>query len=107
VSLRNKVSIVPDLALTMTQAHVTLNFKDGSEITAYHDAGIPEHNLERLSARLRAKFIALTSPACGEAEAEQIAEAALAFSSQREADDLVARATVAGPKATLSGKLLE
>ena len=91
IALSDKVRIVPETGLTMTQAHVTLRYSDGSEIDADHDAGIPEHDLVSLRTRLRAKFIALVSPSYGEAEAGRMVDMIAQFADQKQVRDFSKR----------------
>jgi len=79
VRLRDRISIVPEQALTMTQAVVTARLADGREETAEHDASSPERDLDRLARRLRQKFLALAAPVQGDAQAAQLADTMMNF----------------------------
>jgi 2-methylcitrate dehydratase PrpD len=72
--VREKISIVSEQALTMTQAFVTARLDDGVELSADHDASLPERDIEKLKVRLRQKFLALASPTQGDVSAGATAE---------------------------------
>jgi 2-methylcitrate dehydratase PrpD len=72
--VRDKIRIVPEQELTMTQAFVTAQLDDGTKLNADHDASLPERDLEMLKVRLRQKFMGLAAPALGEMPAAAIAE---------------------------------
>ena len=89
VRAREKVSIVPEQALTMTQAFVTARLDDGREVTAEHDASLPERDIERLKVRLRQKASALVSPMQGEAKAASFTEGIERFAASAGIDAVI------------------
>ncbi len=73
-SMRDRVTFVPTPGLPPTRATVVVRI-DGRELAAEADTGAPETDLARQSARLHAKFIALTTPVVGAAGAARLAGA--------------------------------
>jgi hypothetical protein len=47
-------------------AHVVVELDDGQRLQARADVGVPSHDLVRQEARLREKFLSLTSPTLGD-----------------------------------------
>jgi len=73
VALRDKVEIVLDPKLTLTQADLAVELKNGETLSGRCDAGVPERDLARLRQRLEAKFRGLVEPLLGEAAATRLA----------------------------------
>jgi 2-methylcitrate dehydratase PrpD len=73
-ALREKIVIVPETGLTLTQAAATAKLSNGAEIRAEHDASLPERDVGKLATRLRQKFTALAEPVQGTARARLTAE---------------------------------
>jgi hypothetical protein len=48
-----------------TFTEIELMLRDGSQLTAQHDAGVPADDVARQGARLEAKFAALVDPVLG------------------------------------------
>jgi hypothetical protein len=74
VAMRDRVRFVPTPGLSTTRATVVVR-ASGRELAAEADTGTPEPDLARQSERLRAKFMALTSPVIGGDRAHQLATA--------------------------------
>ena len=73
IALRDKVEIVLDPKLTLTQADLAVELKNGETLSGRCDAGVPERDLARLRQRLEAKFRGLVEPLLGEAAATRLA----------------------------------
>jgi 2-methylcitrate dehydratase PrpD len=73
VTLRDKVEIILDPKLTMTQADLAVELKNGNTLSGRYDAGVPERDLRRLRQRLETKFRGLVGPILGEAAATRLA----------------------------------
>jgi 2-methylcitrate dehydratase PrpD len=73
-AMREKIVIVPEQSLTMTQAKVIATFADGRKISTEHDASVPERDIAKLAPRLHQKFMALAEPVQGTAAAKMLAE---------------------------------
>jgi 2-methylcitrate dehydratase PrpD len=74
VAMRDRVTFVPTPGLSTTRATVVVR-ASGRELSVDADTGTPESDLARQSERLRAKFMALTSPVIGGDRAHQLATA--------------------------------
>ena len=61
-AMREKIVIVSEAGLTMTQAVVTAKLTDGREINAEHDASLPERDTVKLTERLRQSSRLWSSP---------------------------------------------
>jgi 2-methylcitrate dehydratase PrpD len=65
VGLRDKVSLDFRAGIPNTFTEIELSLRDGSRLTAQHDAGIPATDVARQGTRLEAKFAALVEPVLG------------------------------------------
>jgi 2-methylcitrate dehydratase PrpD len=75
-ALRDRVTVrlMPsDWPRMLAEARVTT--ADGRRLSARHDSGVPDADLARQGARVRAKFLSLVSPIVGDSKAEAIATA--------------------------------
>jgi hypothetical protein len=63
----------------MTQAFVTAQLTDGRELTADHDASLPERDIGKLTMRLIQKFKALAAPVLGDISADAASESIMHF----------------------------
>jgi 2-methylcitrate dehydratase PrpD len=65
VGLRDKVSLGFCRGIPNTFTEVAVLMRDGTRISAEHDAGIPAADVAQQGARLEAKFAALVDPVLG------------------------------------------
>jgi 2-methylcitrate dehydratase PrpD len=65
VGLRDKVSLDFRSGIPSTFTEIELSLRDGSKITAQHDAGLPATDVAHQGRRLEAKFAALVDPVLG------------------------------------------
>jgi 2-methylcitrate dehydratase PrpD len=65
IGLRDKVSLDFRTGIPNTFTEIQLSLRDGSVITAQHDAGIPSADVAHQGRRLEAKFAALVDPVLG------------------------------------------
>lgn len=73
VALREKIHVVFEPNLSMTQAQVTVMDRRGQSISVEHDAGVPMSDLTDEHHKLEDKFHALASPAFGDSRSRQLA----------------------------------
>ena len=74
VVMRDRITFVPTPGLPATRATVVVRV-DGRDLAAEADSGTPEVDLERQSARLHAKFLALAAPVVGADRADEVVAA--------------------------------
>jgi 2-methylcitrate dehydratase PrpD len=65
VGLRDKVSLDFRTGISSTFTEIELVLRDGSRLTAQHDAGVPATDVVHQGKRLEAKFAALVDPVLG------------------------------------------
>jgi 2-methylcitrate dehydratase PrpD len=72
IGLRDKVSFEFRTGISNTFSEITLRLRDGSKVSAQHDAGIPASDAVAQGKRLEAKFAALADPVIGTENAAQL-----------------------------------
>jgi 2-methylcitrate dehydratase PrpD len=65
IGLRDKVSLDFRSGIPNTFTEIALSLRDGSRLTAQHDAGIPASDVVHQGQRLEAKFAAVVDPVLG------------------------------------------
>jgi 2-methylcitrate dehydratase PrpD len=76
VEVRDRVTVVPDGDLTNAVSTAVLELADGSRLSATADSGQPCPDLAEQRRRLDEKFLALTEPVLGAAQARRLRVAA-------------------------------
>ena len=79
VALRDRVRVSFTPGWPITRSEVTIKLKDGRELFAEHDSGIPETDLDRQTARLLEKLHALVEPRLGAQRTRQLADTILSL----------------------------
>ncbi len=72
IGLRDKVSFDFRTGIPNTFSEITLQLRDGSTVSAQHDAGKPASDVVEQGRRLEAKFAALTDPVIGTERAAKL-----------------------------------
>ena len=72
IGLRDKVSFDFRTGIPNTFAEITLQLRDGSTVSAQHDAGKPASDAVEQGRRLEAKFAALADPVVGTEKAAKL-----------------------------------
>jgi hypothetical protein len=65
VGLRDRVALEFRTGIPNTFTEIELLLRDGSKLTARHDSGVPETDVEAQGRRLEAKFAGLVDPLFG------------------------------------------
>lgn len=79
VGLRDKVSLNFQTGIPNTFSEVSLRLRDGRNISAQHDSGVPAADVAKQGARLEAKFIALVDSVLGADRAARLIESVRRF----------------------------
>jgi 2-methylcitrate dehydratase PrpD len=79
VALRDRISVGFDDSMTETAAVVTATTRDGNDLAASDDVGLPVTDRQHQAARLREKFDRLTGPLLGPDRAAELARHVLAL----------------------------
>jgi 2-methylcitrate dehydratase PrpD len=79
VSLRDRVEVVFTPNWPITRSEVTVKLKDGRELFAEHDSGVPDTDLRRQTDRLTSKLQSLVGTRLGPDRTRRITDAALGF----------------------------
>lgn len=79
VGLRDQVVIDFQTGWPYTRAEMDIRLKDQTTLHATHDAGIPAADVTAQGSRLIAKFMALTAPILGTAQAQALCDAIMAI----------------------------
>lgn len=75
VRLRDRTTVVFEPGWKETQAEVTITRRDGSDVSAVHDSGIPASDVADQGKRIRTKFMTLVAPTLGDERAARLADA--------------------------------
>ncbi|MEM9684595.1 MAG: hypothetical protein AAF942_15085, partial [Pseudomonadota bacterium] len=75
VGLRDRTEVAFEADWPETRAEVSLTLTDGRTVTADHDSGVPAADVAEQGARIRAKFLALTTPILGDDQSRRLADA--------------------------------
>ncbi|MEM9683777.1 MAG: MmgE/PrpD family protein, partial [Pseudomonadota bacterium] len=75
VGLRDRTEVAFEADWPETRAEVSLTLTEGRTVTADHDSGVPAANVAEQGARIRAKFLALTTPILGDDQSRRLADA--------------------------------
>jgi 2-methylcitrate dehydratase PrpD len=78
-ALRDKVSVRFTAGWPITRSEVTIRLKDGRELFAAHDSGVPETDLDRQTERLIEKFNSLAGPRLGSGRTRRVIDAVLSL----------------------------
>ena len=73
----------------MTRSEVTVRLKDGRELFAAHDSGIPDADLDRQTRRLVEKFEALAGRKLGRSHAGRVVDTVMAVDELADVGQLV------------------
>lgn len=79
VALRDRVEVVFTPNWPITRSEVTVKLRDGRELFAEQDSGVPDANLQRQTSRLVEKLHSLVGGRLGRDRTQRIGEAALSF----------------------------
>lgn len=93
-ALRDRTAFKPVEHNSLMAAEVSVQTKDGRDLTAFADVSTPASDLDAQQVRLRAKFLALTGSSLGVDRAAELATLVLTIG---EAADLSAYADLAAP----------
>jgi 2-methylcitrate dehydratase PrpD len=79
VALRDKVEVTFTAGWPITRSEVTIHLSDGRVLSAAHDSGVPDADLERQTRRLLEKLEALVGARLGVGRTRRLAETILAI----------------------------
>src|SRR5713226_8627150 len=94
IALRDKVSVDFQPGWPHTRAELKLTLTDGRVLTATHDSGIPEQDLQEQGRRLETKFLSLAEPVLG-ARTHELATVVLSLDERANLRDLTRLCTPA------------
>ena len=89
VALRDRVQVVFSPDWPMTRSEVTIRLKDGRELFAVHDSGVPDADLDRQTRRLVEKFEALAGRKLGRSRADRVIGTVMAVDELADVGELI------------------